>query len=423
MTALDDLPASGAGRLSARATVRTTYPLARAASALAIFAAILASTTPSPLYPVYIAEWHLPQSAGTTIFSVYALGTLLALFLSSRIGRFSRDRRHVLLPGLVATAAGALIFAMADGVPMLLAGRFLSGVSTGFITAAGSAILYELSPPERRGRAAMVATVAFTGGAAAGPCLSSAALALDLAPLVSPFLCIAAIAALAFAGLATARWPAPAPVEEAPVAPADDRPLAQRFGSHMQARLFLLSALAVAVAWMLGSMIMALGVGFATTLFGLHVHAAAGLLPAAFQLFAGIGQVLSSRLRALTAILIGFAAIGLLQVLTAVGAIAVIPAVFIAMMPLGGLAYGAAFVGGATLVNETSTSATLTGRIARFYVVGYLANALPVFAMGFLVDAIGLRPSFLGFSAVIVVLGLGGALMALRARRDLNRLG
>ncbi|WP_172329460.1 sugar MFS transporter [Mangrovicoccus sp. HB161399] len=422
MTVAEDFGAGTARNIRAGAAA-PGYLLGRASLALAIFAALLASTTPSPLYPVYVAQWDLPQSAGTTIFSVYALGTLLALFLSGRINRASSDRRQVLLPALVATAAGAILFAMADGVPMLLAGRFLSGISTGLITSTASAAIYELSPPARRGHAAMISTVAFTGGAAAGPCLSSAALAADAAPLVTPFLCIAAVAALAFLGLLLSPWPKAKGTGASESGSGGTASLAERIGPVLGGRLFLLACLALTAAWILGSILMALGVTFATDLFHLQVHALAGLLPAIFQLFAGIGQVLGGQIRSIRAILAGFAAIAVLQVLVAGAATVPLPALFVLSMPLCGLAYGAAFVGGATLVNETSTAETLTGRISRFYVVGYLANAVPTFGMGFLIDGIGIQAAFLAFSAGLVALAACGIALALHFGGQLRRGG
>ncbi|WP_157982157.1 MFS transporter [Oceanicella sp. SM1341] len=389
------------------------YLLGRSSCALAIFAALLASTTPSPLYPVYIRQLGLDQSAGTTIFSIYAVGTLLALFLSPRLDRRVSDRRQTLLPALLVTAAGAVIFALADSMWMLMLGRLLSGLSTGMITSTASAALFDLDTPEKRGRAATVSTVAFTGGAAFGPCLASAALAAGVAPLVTPFACIALVAAIAFVGLACAAWPKRAAPVPAPAIGAAAAPASARQGL----RLFRLACLSVGVAWMLGSMLMALGVSVATDLFGLQVQALAGLMPALFQLSGGIGQVLASRFRALDAILFGTLGLALLQILAALGALAGVPLVFVLAMPLCGLCYGAAFVGGAALVNETAPPGQHAARISRFYVVGYLANAIPTFLLGFLIDGIGLGPAFYVFSAVLSTVAFLAAGIARSRRR------
>lgn len=403
--------ANGFGLGSAAEPRSSNFFMGRAFCALAIFAALLASTTPSPLYSVYILQWGLSQSAGTTIFSVYAVGTLTSLFLAGRLDRLVSDRRQILLPALLITAAGAILFAIADQVWMLLAGRFLSGVSTGLITSTASTALFDLDSAEKRGRAAMVSTIAFTGGAAAGPCLSSAALAADTAPLVTPFLCIAAIASIAFVGLMLAPWPKG---KRAPNAPARDA--GPSLDDRARSRFLRLACLSVTVAWILGSILMATGVSLATNLFHLNIHALAGLLPAIFQLFAGIGQMLSGRIRPLTAIFVGCGTLAALQAMTLLGALLGVSVIFILAMPLCGLFYGAAFVGGAALVNQTAAPGTHAAQIAKFYAVGYLANALPTFAFGFLIDGLGLATAFMIFSSTLVGLALVTAGIAARWR-------
>lgn len=388
------------------------YSLGRASCALAIFAAILASTTPSPLYPIYIAQWGLQASAGTTIFATYAIGTLLSLFMVGWLDARSSDRRQILLPALALTATGAVLFAMADQVWMLLLGRFLSGFATGLVTSTGSAAVFALSAPDKRHRAATISTIAFTGGAACGPVISSAALATGFAPLVTPFLFIALVATLAFVGLSISAWPRQAPGTPAPAAETGGTSLDDR----LRSRLFLLSCLAITTAWMLGSMLMATGVSLAIDLFHLPIHAIAGLLPAIFQLFAGMGQAMFSRLRPLNAILGGAAVLGVVQALTVLGGVTGMAWIFILAMPICGLAYGAAFVGGASLVNATAAPGTLARKISLFYVVGYLSNAIPTFLMGYLIDWYGLSVAYNLFSLLLAGFALAAVGLSLRLR-------
>ncbi|WP_158967185.1 MFS transporter [Chachezhania sediminis] len=404
------------------------YLLGRISAAVAIFAAILASTTPSPLYPVYIAEWGLAPSAGTTIFATYAIGTLATLLLSGRLNSLVRDRRAILLPGLVMTALGAILFAMADNLAMLLIGRLMSGVSTGLITGTASALLHDLDRPDKRGRAATIATVAFTGGAFAGPCVSSLALGIDLAPLVTPFLVIAGTAMAAFIGLSLAAWPRsgaacipakePATEPAAEPAPMDLSDLPGLLPGTTARQIFRLSCLGIGVAWGVGSMMMAVGVSVASDVFHVGWVVLAGLVPALFQLLAGIGQVLGGRIRGLTALLIGFSGLAVLQALIGFGAVWGLTGLFLLSVPLAGLAYGATFVGGAALVNQTSEPSQLGRRISGFYVVGYLSNMIPTFIAGLLIDRYGLLPVFTGFSLTVALVAATGVALVLRQRRE-----
>lgn len=400
---------------------RPRYVLGRAAAALAIFAALMASTTPSPLYPIYLDRWDLGQSVGTAIYATYALGTLMALFLSGWLNHRVSDRRKILLPALALTATGAVLFACAEGVGVLFLGRLLSGISTGLITGTASAAIYDLSPDHRKSRAAMISTVAFTAGAATGPCIAASAVALQLAPLVLPFLLIAAIAALAAVGLVLAAWPH---LKGTPRATTEPRAIrfADQIDDRLRRRLFLVSCLAIASAWSLGSVLMALSVTLATDLFHVTLILLAGMSPALFQLVGGLSQVVASWVRPTTAIMTGFAGIALVGVLMGVGAHAGTPVVFLLAIILSGVAYGAAFVGGAALVNETSPEGTLAGRVSRFYVVGYLSNALPTLAMGIAIDRIGLEPTFLGFCVTLVALCALGLVLDVKRRGEINRI-
>jgi MFS family permease len=391
-----------------------THLLGRASCALAIFAALLTSSAPSPLYPIYIQQWGLADSAGTLIFAIYAAGTLLSLFMSSWLDSHAADRRQILLPALVLAVGGAIVFALAGNLWTLLIGRLLSGISTGLITSVASTALFELDDPQKRGRAAMVSTIAFTAGAALGPCLSSLALALDAAPLVSPFLCISAISLLAFAGLASAPWPSNAEPKEAVRAQDQDTDAFQN--EALRSRQFILSCLSICIAWTLGSTLMAVGVTIGTDLFSVQSTALAGLLPAIFQLFAGISQYLSDRVKPVNAILSGALVIAIMQVLLAGSALLGLTWFLLIAIPICGMGYGANFVCGAALVNATATEETRTRRIGQFYVVGYLSMSFPILAIGRLIDVYGIGTAFYVFCAVECVLALLGVLLSLRIR-------
>jgi hypothetical protein len=381
-------------------TVRP-YRAARALCALALFAALLGSTAPSPLYPIYVARWGIAQGTAAAIFAAYAVGTLATLVLMNRFGGRVADRRRILVPAALVVAAG--------------------GVGTGAITGAATAAMAELDRPDRRHHAAVAATLAFTGGAATGPILSSAAIALDLAPTRAPLAAIAALALLAAAGLSRAPWPAATrrarDLEDPEPLPADDPPAAVAPAAPPRGPSFALAQLAIAVSWTFGSALMAMGASLATDLFGLRSAAVAGLVPAAFQAFGGLAQFAFGRTTPLRAILFGAVAAALAQTVLVVGAELAIRPVLFLVMPVCGLAYGAAFVGGAALVNRIATPASRTADVSRFYIVGYLCNAGPTLALGALVDALGLRVSFAAFSAVVVALAALTATLALRLAR------
>src|SRR6266702_531946 len=131
----------------ARRATRPTLPTARPAArtsrlprlsgrpaifllASLIVALLASSSAPTPLYAIYQARWGFSPITTTVVFGVYALAVLAALLtlgkLSDHLGR-----RPILLAALVAQAAALLVFATADGVPMLLTARVIQGLYTG----------------------------------------------------------------------------------------------------------------------------------------------------------------------------------------------------------------------------------------------------------------------------------------------------
>ncbi|MEI4472635.1 MFS transporter [Frigidibacter sp. MR17.24] len=417
---------------------RASFALARASCVLALFTALIGSTAPSPLYPIYLARLDVGHGIGAVIYAIYSLGTLIALMLTARIGGRVGDLRRIILPGLLITAAGAVIFASSQSLAMLLAGRCLNGVGTGLIAGMASTALYDLAPPHRRGAATTLATVAFTAGAAGGPLLSSAALALHAWPTVTPFVVIALLAALAFAGLCRARWPSagrradpqpaaapptapdpaaavPAPIVPAPVVAGPGVPPPAPPARSALAP-FLLGCLSICAAWMVGSTMMAMGTTLAQEVFAIASAGLSGMIPALFQTFAGTGQALFGRFRPRGPVLWGLACLAAAQVALALAAPAAIgPAMFV-LVPLSGLAYGAAFVGALGLVTGAAPPERRASMVSRFYIVGYLANSVPTMMIGGLSDVIGLLPAFEVFSVVLVLIAIGGSLFALRLR-------
>lgn len=380
----------------------------RIACGLAIFSALLSSTAPSPLYPIYVAQMGLSQLVGTAIFAIYAFGTLIALALSGRFGRSSFDPLRLLLPALIVTLCGSVIFALANGPAMLLVGRFLNGFGTGAITGTATAALYALDAFQGRRVAAIISTLSFTCGAALGPILSSSLIAMDIAPTVTPFFCIIVINLIAFAILILSPWPITktglpdfSPAEATENAPSSARP-----------RLLLLACVTIAAAWTMGSVWMAVGTSFARNLFDLPSAALAGTVPAVFQLFAGIGQASFGQARTVFSIKLGCAGlIGVQAALIVLSFSPSVPLLFV-MIALCGVFYGAAFVGATGLVHEAAPADQREIYVARYFMTGYLSNAASTLIIGATLDLFSFSGAFYVFSALLGVIAAYGVILA-----------
>lgn len=189
---------------------RTTRRLSAGYLGAAVVFAIgmVGTTLPTPLYGLYREQLGFSEFMVTVVFAVYAFGVIAVLLLA---GNFSDQvgRRPVLFIGLGLSAASAVCFLTEGGLPLLFAGRLLSGFAAGLFSGAATATVMELAPPGREARAGLAATAANMGGLGCGPLLAGLLAQYAPWPLLLPF--YAALALVAVGAVVT--WFLPEPVE------------------------------------------------------------------------------------------------------------------------------------------------------------------------------------------------------------------
>jgi MFS family permease len=162
--------------------VRTAF-FAVGAAWLAMMAG---SNVATPLYAVYEHEFGFSSAVLTVVFATYGLvlAPSLLIFgqLSDRVGR-----RRVMAAGFITATLGLIAFAVASGLGWLFAARAIQGLAVGMISGAAAAALVELDPVPQEDRAALLASLAQSGGSAAGPLLAGMLAAWAPARLVLPF--------------------------------------------------------------------------------------------------------------------------------------------------------------------------------------------------------------------------------------------
>ncbi|MGR3378961.1 MFS transporter [Salipiger abyssi] len=399
------------------AMIPDRYLAARLSCMLAIAASLMGSTAASPLYGAYIAQFQTSDVTVMAIFTLYAVGILASLTISPLLDRHIRNQRYVLVPGLIITAVGLLVFGFAQNVGMLFAGRILNGAGAGMITGIASVRLYELAPEHRRARAATVSTLAFSLGAAIGPMLSAAALALDLAPTRLPFLIITLLCAVALAGVLLASWPRnvePVGAVEVTEAGQEAHPLP----AALPLRYFVLACAGLGIGWYVASVLMGLGPHIGVTLYGLGSSGLAGTLPALFQLASGAGQIALGRAETVRGLMTGVIGMAVFVALLILGLPGGHGALLLGTMPVLGFFYGATFVGALGLANQASPAERRTEYIARFYIAGHVGGVTPTMGIGVLVDGVGLEPAVYLFGASVFLVTLGACLLTVFARQS-----
>jgi MFS family permease len=381
-----------------------------AATAFAFALAMMGTTLPTPLYVLYRQRFGFSELMITVIFATYAAGVIAALVLFGRLSD-AIGRRPVLLAGLALSAVSAVVFLVADGLALLLAGRIISGLSAGLFTGTATATLVDLAAPERRGKATLVATVANMGGLGCGPLLAGVLSQWAASPLRLTFW--VDLALLVPAALGVSMMPEPLLTRSR----LRLRPDRWRFPAELRATFAKAAVAAFAGAAVLG-LFTAVSPAFLGQSLGVTNRAAVGLV--VFVVFAAstLGQMSLGLVREPVALPAGcavlIAGMGLLALALSVSSLTLL----VLGAVVAGFGQGLSFRAGLAAVNADSPAERRAEVASRFFVVMYLALALPVVGEGVLARIIGLRPAGLTFAAVVAALA---AIVLLLLRRGSQR--
>jgi MFS family permease len=380
-----------------------------AAAAFALAITMLGTTLPTPLYGLYRQRFGFSELMITVIFATYAAGVIASLLLFGRLSD-QIGRRRVLLPGLVLSALSAVCFLTASGLPLLLAGRVLSGLSAGIFTGSATATLIDLAPGGRRARATLVAAMANMGALGTGPLLAGLLSQWAGSPLRLTFWVDLALLVPAAIGI----WAMPEPVTS--TSPVQLRPQPLRVPREMRST-FIDAALAGSAGFAVLGLMTAVAPAFLGQELGVTSRAIVGLV--VFALFAAslAGQLALQFIPERAAIPSGAGAL-----IAGMGSLALSLAVSsLALLVLGaviaGFGQGLSFRGGLTQVNERSPAAQRGTVASAFFVVMYIAISLPVIGEGVLAQAVGLRAAGLTFAAVVAALSAGVLIRVARTHR------
>ena len=392
------------------------------AVAYAIAAVLAAANLPTPLYPHYQHVDHLSTETLTLVFVTYVVAVAATLSVAGQSADLF-GRRTILVPALGFAVLGVACFATSGALGWLLVGRVATGIASGGVTAAGPAAMADLERSGDVGRASTVASAAVVGGLAIGPVVSG--LFAHFAPWPDHLVYLVFVVVLS-AGLAgVAALPrSPLPVGGVPMPPlstsARMRVVVVRLGRLRRPSvpsairpLFLRMAVAFSAGWVGTAMFFALGPTFADLV--LHTTdpiAGAAIVFDAFVMSAS-AQLLSRRLANGPAMRWGL-------VVFAVG-MALLPVALSQRQPLL-LAFGAAAAGAGQGLTHRASQAALLGSAppgargqtaAALYLVGYLAIAVVLVLLGFLIDDSGPLAGLTGFTA-LTVSAAGVALVLIR---------
>ncbi len=374
-------------------------PSPRLAGGLVAFAfavAMMSTTLPTPIYPVYEAEFGFGSLMVTAVFATYAVGVIAALLTLGHVSDVV-GRRPVLLAGLALAAASAVVFLLATATPTLFGGRMLSGLSAGLFTGTATAFIADLFG-ERRTEAALLATACNIGGLGLGPIV--AAIAADLAPgspLRAPYWVDLALLSVAVVAIALA----PETVSRTGKA----RPRLQKLSVPENVRpVFLTASIGGFAGFAILGLFTAVAPGFLAAVLGVHSRIAIGCIVGSMFLASAAAQVAFHRLpppRALTSGLV-LLICGLALITIALLAQILLP--LIAGALIAGAGQGLTFKGGMASIASRLEPDNRAAVISTFFVVLYTAISLPVVGVGVLAELFNLRDAAITLAVLAGVL-------------------
>ncbi len=370
--------------------------------------ALFASGTPSPLYTSYRALWGFSPAVLTLVYATYAFGVLAALILAGRVSD-EIGRRPVLLTALGTLIGASVLFMLADSVVWLFVARGIQGLATGLALGAASAALLDLHPRRDPQGVGLTNGIVSAGGMGLGVLVSSALVELAPAPRVLPYVVLAILFAIAFAGALAM----PEPVAERRRV----RLTPQRPGVPAAVRRpFVLAALGVISSWSIGGLFLSLGPQLAATVFHSTDHFVTGI---GMFILAGSGalaQWLFGRSAPWLGASLGSVALSAGMILIVLAASAESSVLFLIGSLIGGAGFGVAFLGGLRVLSAAIPPTHRAQVMSAFYIVAYGAISVPAVLAGIAVNPLGLEQTFEIFGSVVAVLALVVALEAYRQR-------
>ncbi len=365
------------------------------------------SGAPSPLYGIYAGEWDFAPVTTTVVFAAYALAALVSVLVSGSISdRYGR--RPLLLAAVAGLLLGLVVFMVAGSVAALVAARVIHGFSVGAIVVVGSAALLDLRPDDGAATGRRTG-VAFNVGIGIAILATSVDAQYGPAPLVVPYVVLAALSGLALLAVVLMR-------ETHDVDPSVALHVARPRVPAAIAPDFAFAALGVMAAWSVLGVFLSLyptiasvAVGTDNLVFGGAVVGGSALAAAASQVAAGDRD---TRRSAIVGDLGTAASLGLCVVAVHVG-----DAWFLAICSvLLGFFFGLAFGSSLRHLGHVLPAGHRGEVMSAFYVLAYGAMALPTIAAGVAATRWGVDTIFAPFMGCVALACVVAGVLGLRVK-------
>jgi MFS family permease len=356
----------------------------------------MGTSTLTPLLPLYQEDFGLSTGTATLLFVTYTITVcptmLLAGNLSDRLGR-----KRLLLPAMAVMTLASLVFALAESVPLLFAGRVLQGLAIGGFLGVGSAFVVDHARRGSKPLAAAMAGVFFRLGFGLGPGIAgiTAEYAPDPRHLVFEIhivLMVIGMVAIATASETLLRRQSPGPFRIRIGVP---RGQAVGFLTFVAPAAFMMSFIE-------GTLLSVVPIFVVDTL-GVDNLAVVGAIGFLTLAVGGVAPFVARNLEPRRSVMLGVGCSAVVSFL--IVASSQVDAVGLVVFAAGAIGFINGFIlYGGTVIAGTIVPIEERGKLMSLVYTFAYAGTVPAVALGYLADAIGLTGSLLVFSIAASVI-------------------
>lgn len=377
---------------------------------IGLFVLTMGTSTLTPLLPLYQQDFGISTGTATLLFVTYTVTVvptmLIAGNLSDRLGR-----KRLLLPAMVTMTLASLVFALAESVPLLFAGRVLQGLAIGGFLGVGAAFVVDHARADSKALAAALAGVFFRLGFGLGPGLAGIAAEYGPNPRHTPFWIHIALMVVGIVAIATASETLMRRAEPGRFRIRIGVPHGQALGflTYVAPAIFMMSFVEGTVLSVVPIyVVQTLGVG------NLAIVGAIGFLVLALG---GLTPFLVRGLDPRRSLAVGVALSSLLSVLiVASSGVDAVALVLVAAAAIG-LVNGLILYGG-TVICATIVPIQERGKLMSLLYMFAYSGTIPTVALGYLADGIGLTATLGVFSATALAIAAFVLLVGTRLFRE-----
>ncbi len=370
----------------------------------AMVAILVAAGAPTPLLPIYQAQWGFPPWTLTLAFGVYAFALLVTIPVIGSLSDYV-GRRPLMIGSLALDLVAMVVFLLSPSIGWLIVGRIVQGIATAAASSSLSAAVVELAPERHKKLGAQMTSMAPLAGLGIGALYSGviAQFASD-APFAVWMVLVVVMALATLFAVFTPETATRKPGALASLIPRVSLPVQVR-------RLYASTVPGIVSAFMMMTLYMGLVPVVLVSVFHVRSPLVGALI--AFVLF-GAGTVVSaatSAVRPHRLRILGTSGITVGAVVF-VGSIGAHSSALIWVAALvTGAGIGAAFAGTTRgLVPEVAPHER-AGLFTAIYVVGYLGMGVSAIVAGLVAGAVGPAAMASGFGVVTALVALTGVIL------------